>query len=47
VQQLLTEEAAHLFMWGIHGIWGVSKRVEWSAPSDEIDRLFLAKPAGK
>ena len=25
----------------------VSKRVEWSAPSDEIDRLFLAKPAGK
>jgi len=47
VQQILTEEAAHLFMWGIYGIWGVNKRVEWSAPSDEIDRLFLAKPAGK
>src|SRR5215831_7254964 len=47
VQQILTEEAAHLFLWGIYGIWGVNKRVEWSAPSDEIDRLFLAKPAGK
>jgi peptide/nickel transport system substrate-binding protein len=47
VQQILTEEAAHLFMWGIYGIWGVNKRVEWSAPSDEIDRLFLAKPVGK
>jgi peptide/nickel transport system substrate-binding protein len=47
VQQILTEEAAHLFMWGIYGIWGVNKRVDWSAPSDEIDRLFLAKPTGK
>ena len=47
VQQILTDEAAHLFMWSIYGIWGVNKRLTWSAPSDEIDRLFLATPAGK
>jgi peptide/nickel transport system substrate-binding protein len=47
VQQILTDEAAHLFMWSIYGIWGVHKRITWSAPSDEIDRLFLATLAGK
>jgi peptide/nickel transport system substrate-binding protein len=36
VQEILTEEAAHLYMWSIYGIWGVNKRLEWSAPSDEI-----------
>jgi peptide/nickel transport system substrate-binding protein len=47
VQQILTEEAAHLYMWSIYGIWGVHKRMTWNAPSDEIDRLFLATPAKK
>jgi peptide/nickel transport system substrate-binding protein len=47
VQQILTDEAAHLYMWSIYGIWGVHKRITWSAPSDEIDRLFLATLAGK
>lgn len=45
IQHHLKDEAAHIFKWGFHGIWGVSNRIKWEAPPDEIDRLFLAKPA--
>jgi peptide/nickel transport system substrate-binding protein len=43
-QHLLHDEAAVLFMFGVHGIWGVSKRIDWQPHADEIDRLFEAKP---
>lgn len=45
IQKKLHEDAAHVFKWGFHGIWGVSKRLTWKAPIDEIDRMFLAAPA--
>jgi peptide/nickel transport system substrate-binding protein len=45
IQQQLHDDAAHIFKWGLHGIWGVSKRITWKAPIDEIDRMFLAAPA--
>ncbi len=45
IQKKLHDDAAHVFKWGFHGIWGVSKRLTWKAPIDEIDRLFLAAPA--
>lgn len=43
-QKLLHDEAAVLFMFGVHSIWGVSSRLDWKPRSDEIDRLFEAKP---
>jgi peptide/nickel transport system substrate-binding protein len=45
IQWKLHDDAAHLFKWGLHGIWGVSNRINWKAPIDEIDRMFLATPA--
>jgi peptide/nickel transport system substrate-binding protein len=45
IQQKLHDDAAHIFKWGLHGIWGVNKRMTWKAPIDEIDRMFLAAPA--
>ncbi len=45
IQKKLHEDAAHIYKWGLHGIWGVSKRITWKAPIDEIDRMFLAVPA--
>lgn len=45
IQKKLHDDAAHVFKWGFHGIWGVSKRLTWKAPIDEIDRMFLAAPA--
>ncbi|HEX5504521.1 MAG TPA: ABC transporter substrate-binding protein [Thermomicrobiales bacterium] len=43
-QHLLHDEAAVLFMFAVHSIWGVSSKVDWQPRSDEIDRLFEAKP---
>jgi len=43
-QKILHDDAAHLWKWGLHGIWGVSNRMEYKAPFDEIDRLFVATP---
>jgi peptide/nickel transport system substrate-binding protein len=44
VQKMLFEDAAYLFKWGLRGVWGVSNRVDYEAPRDEIDRMFIAKP---
>ncbi len=41
-QRLLFDDAAYVFKWGLRGVWGISKRVEYQAPPDEIDRMFLA-----
>jgi len=43
-QHLLHDEAAVLFMFGVHSIWGVSNKIDWTPRADEIDRLFEAKP---
>ena len=46
-QKLLFDDAAALFKWGLRGVWGVSSRIEYDAPRDEIDRMFLAMPRKK
>jgi peptide/nickel transport system substrate-binding protein len=40
-QKLAYEDAAYLFKWGLRGVWGISNRIEYEAPRDEIDRMFL------
>jgi peptide/nickel transport system substrate-binding protein len=46
-QKVLFDDAAYLFKWGLRGVWGVSNRIEYSAPPDEVDRMFLATPRKK
>ena len=46
-QKLLFDDAAYLYKWGLRGVWGISNRVEYTAPADEVDRLFLATPRKK
>jgi peptide/nickel transport system substrate-binding protein len=46
-QKHLFDEAAYLFKWGLRGVWGVSNRVEYQAPADEVDRMFVAVPRKK
>ncbi len=43
-QKLLRDEAAVIFMWSATSVWGVSNKVEWQGRSDEIDRMFEARP---
>jgi peptide/nickel transport system substrate-binding protein len=43
-QRLIFDDAAYLYKWGLRGVWGISNRVEYEAPRDEIDRMFAAKP---
>ena len=40
-QKMLFDDAAAIFKWGLRGVWGVSNRVEYEAPRDEIDRMFI------
>jgi peptide/nickel transport system substrate-binding protein len=40
-QKLLFDDAAYLYKWGLRGVWGISNRVEYQAPADEVDRMFL------
>jgi ABC-type transport system substrate-binding protein len=46
-QKLIHDDAAHIYKWGLRGVWGVSNRVEYEAPRDEIDRMFLVTPRKK
>ena len=46
-QQLIHEDAAYLFKWGLRGVWGVSNRIDYEAPRDEIDRMFVVTPRKK
>jgi peptide/nickel transport system substrate-binding protein len=46
-QKLLHDDAAYLWKWGLRGVWGISSRVDYEAPADEVDRMFLAKPRKK
>src|SRR5881296_2058736 len=47
IQRLILDDAAYLFKWGLRGVWGISNRVEYQAPRDEIDRMFLVTPRTK
>jgi peptide/nickel transport system substrate-binding protein len=40
-QRLIYDDAAYLFKWGLRGVWGISNRIEYEAPRDEIDRMFV------
>ena len=40
-QKLLFDEAAYLYKWGLRGVWGISNRVDYEAPADEVDRMFI------
>jgi peptide/nickel transport system substrate-binding protein len=46
-QKLLFDDAAYLYKWGLRGVWGIANRVEYQAPADEIDRMFLVTPRKK
>src|SRR5213593_2199252 len=46
-QKLLFDDAAYIFKWGLRGVWGISNRVEYQAPPDEVDRMFLVTPKKK
>jgi len=46
-QRLLFEDAAYVFKWGLRGVWGISNRVNYEAPRDEIDRMWLVTPRKK
>jgi peptide/nickel transport system substrate-binding protein len=47
IQRLIFDDAAYIFKWGLRGVWGISNRVEYQAPRDEIDRMFLVTPRKK
>jgi peptide/nickel transport system substrate-binding protein len=46
-QKLIHDDAAYLFKWGLRGVWGVSNRVEYEAPRDEVDRMWVVMPRKK
>src|SRR2546427_454747 len=46
-QKLLFDDAAYLYKWGLRGVWGISNRIEYQAPADEVDRMFLVTPRKK
>jgi peptide/nickel transport system substrate-binding protein len=46
-QKLVYEDAAYIFKWGLRGVWGVSNRIEYDAPRDEVDRLWAVIPRKK
>jgi ABC-type transport system substrate-binding protein len=46
-QKMIHDDAAYLFKWGLRGVWGISNRIEYQAPRDEIDRMFIVTPRTK
>jgi peptide/nickel transport system substrate-binding protein len=46
-QKLIFDDAAYLYKWGLRGVWGISNRVDYEAPRDEVDRMFLVTPRKK
>ncbi len=46
-QKLLSDDAGYLYKWGLRGVWGISSRVSYEAPRDEIDRMWLVTPRKK
>ena len=46
-QKLIHDDAAYLFKWGLRGVWGVSNRIDYEAPRDEVDRMWAVTPRKK
>jgi len=46
-QKMAHDDAAYLFKWGLRGVWGVSNRIEYDAPRDEVDRMWVVTPRKK
>jgi peptide/nickel transport system substrate-binding protein len=46
-QKLIHDDAAYLFKWGLRGVWGVSSRIDYEAPRDEVDRMWAVTPRKK
>jgi peptide/nickel transport system substrate-binding protein len=46
-QRMIFDDAAYLYKWGLRGVWGVSNRVEYEAPRDEVDRMWVVTPRKK
>src|SRR5690349_12558958 len=46
-QKLAFDDAAYLFKWGLRGVWGISNRVDYEAPRDEVDRMWAVTPRKK
>jgi peptide/nickel transport system substrate-binding protein len=46
-QKLINDDAAYLFKWGLRGVWGVSNRIDYEAPRDEVDRMWVVTPRKK
>jgi peptide/nickel transport system substrate-binding protein len=46
-QKLIHDDAAYLYKWGLRGVWGISNRIDYEAPRDEIDRMFVVTPRKK
>ena len=46
-QKLAHDDAAYLFKWGLRGVGGVSNRIDYEAPRDEIDRMWIVTPRKK
>ena len=46
-QKLIHDDAAYLFKWGLRGVWGLSNRIDYEAPKDEVDRMWAVTPRKK
>src|SRR5215510_4162299 len=46
-QKMIDDDAAYIFKWGLRGVWGVSNRIEYEAPRDEVDRMWAVTPRKK
>jgi peptide/nickel transport system substrate-binding protein len=46
-QKLISDDAAYLYKWGLRGVWGISNRIDYEAPKDEVDRMFVVTPRKK
>jgi peptide/nickel transport system substrate-binding protein len=46
-QKLIHDDAAYLFKWGLRGVWGISNRIDYEAPRDEVDRMWTVTPRKK
>jgi peptide/nickel transport system substrate-binding protein len=46
-QKMIHDDAAYLFKWGLRGVWGVSNRIDYEAPRDEVDRMWAVTPRKK
>jgi peptide/nickel transport system substrate-binding protein len=46
-QKLIYDDAGYLYKWGLRGVWGISNRIDYDAPRDEVDRMWVVTPRKK